>query len=95
MSFHLVGPRSNVCTIFSDSGNFSVAPAEIRDSSFSVFVNHAVVKFTFVLSASQVHVIKKRSWFLQINVFHQVLPHEIEILLLSSHFDVIHAHRQD
>ena len=46
---------------FSDSSNFSVVPAKIRDSNISsVFVSHSCVGFTFALSASQVHVIKKR-----------------------------------
>ena len=44
---------------------------------------------TFMLSASQVHVIKKWRWLVKINVFHQVLPHGSHIMLLSSHVYVI------
>ena len=36
LSFHVVGPRVNVCTNFLRSRNFSVAPAEIRDSNISL-----------------------------------------------------------
>ena len=37
MSFYVVGPRNHVCTIFSVSGNFSGAPAEIGDSNIFLY----------------------------------------------------------
>ena len=33
MSFHVVGPRQRLCVRFLPPGNFTVAPAEIRDSN--------------------------------------------------------------
>ena len=39
--------------------------------------------------------IKERCWFSQINFFVEYFPHRIDILFLSSQFDVIHIHRQE
>ena len=91
MTFHFERTRRNVCTIFSDSSNFfSCSCSDARFELFTVLVTHTFVRFTFALSASQLHVIKGQRRLSQINVFHQFLPHGIEILLLSSQFDVIH-----
>ena len=96
MSFHVGRPRSNVCTTFLRFWQLSETPAEIRDSK--IFLHSSTkpsFRFAFALSASQVHVIKKRRGLLQINVFHQFLPHQIEILLLSIQFHVIHVYVQE
>ena len=52
MSFHVVTPRSNVCIIFSDSSNFSVGPAEIRDSNIFLYSSN---KPSFGLHSCWVH----------------------------------------
>ena len=53
---------------FPESGNFSAAIAEVRDSNiFSAVVHETFVRLTLTLSASQVHLVKKRGMFLRIN----------------------------
>ena len=39
--------------------------------------------------------IKERCWFSQINFFVECFPHRINVLFLSSQFDVIHKHRSE
>ena len=66
----------------------------LRNSGFkhgSVIVNNIFAYFTLSLSTSQVYMIKERCWFSQINLFVQYFPHRINILFLSSQFDVIHT----
>ena len=80
MSLHVVGPRDCFCVkMVAHPENFSVAPAEIRDSNISLY---SIVRFTFTLSASQIYAIKKWCGFSKINVFHHFLPHGSHILLL-------------
>ena len=91
MSFHVVGPRYSLALGFSHTGNFSVAPAEIRDSNIILY-SSIIISFG-VHSHSQIFVIKKWRWPVKINMFHQFLPHGCHIMLLYSHFDVIHECR--
>ena len=49
------------------------------------------VRFTFALSARQAHVIKKRRRKPPDRRVPSLPPHGIEMLLLSSHFDLIHV----
>ena len=57
--------------VLPESRNFSVAPLEIRHSNIiSVVVDETVVRFTLALSATQVHLIKKRRRLLQMNMFY-------------------------
>ena len=59
MSFRVGGPRNRLCVRFSHSGNFSVAPTEIRDSNiFCVLLNNDLVRFAFTLSTSQIYMVK-------------------------------------
>ena len=61
---------------------------------FPVVVNETTVRLTFTLSASQLHTIKERCRFLQIDVFHQSFPHGF-LMVLPSYFDVVHVHGQE
>ena len=54
-----------------------------------VLFNNCLIRFAFALSASEVHVVKKWCRFVNIHVFRHSLPHWSQILLLSSHLDVI------
>ena len=81
---------------FSHPGSFSVAAAEIRDSNISLYSFFTdFVHFTFTLSTSQIHMVKKWCWFAKIHKFHQILPHWSHIPLSSSHFDVNNVNRQE
>ena len=54
-----------------------------------------VVRLTFPLSASQLHLIKVRSGLLQIKFVHEIFLHGLEILVPSCHFHVVHVHGQE
>ena len=72
--------------------NFSVAVTEFRDSNSSLcWSTNSFVRFTFTLSASQIHMVEKWCWFVKIHEFHQFLAHRSQIQFLSSHFHVIHV----
>ena len=73
---------------FFPSWEFSAAPTEIRDSKHFVSIGNDCVRFELTLSALQVYVTQKWSWFVKTNMFHQ-------FLLLSSHFGVIHVNREE
>ena len=71
---------------------FSVAPAEIRKSN--IFVCSSTMfsfDLQFTLITTQIHVINERCRFSRINQLDQFLPRGTQILLSSSHFDVIHV----
>ena len=79
MSFHVVGPRSDVCTIFLVHVTFSVAPAETFDSKMLCIRQpnlrwvHSRDEYTASLRD------KKQRGLSQINVVHQLLPRGIRI----------------
>ena len=53
--------RRTTRDLFPESGNFSAPLAEVRDSNiFSAVVDETLVRLTLTLSASQVHLVKKR-----------------------------------
>ena len=86
----------NIRTIFSDSSNFSDAPVEIRDSNiFTVFLKTNLRQVYIRVQCIPSTRNQETMWTRQINVFHPFLQHGIDILLLSSQFDVIHVHRQE
>ena len=62
------------------SGNVSIAAAEILD-------------LNILFSATQIHMVKERCCSSQINVFHQYFPTRIDVLFLSSQFDIVHIHK--
>ena len=69
-----------------------------RNSGFkhgSVIVNNIFVYFTLSLSAAQVYMIQESCWFSQIDFFVQYFSHRIDILFLSSQFDVIHTDKNN
>ena len=68
-------------------------PSDSNISLYSFFSDF--VHFTFTLSTSQIHMVKKWCWFAKIHKFHQILPHWSHIPLSSSHFDVINVNRQE
>ena len=92
ITFHVIITSDSFRLRFWQPGNFSVAAADSWFEHFSLFMNHTFVRFTFTISASQVHVVKKRCWFSQVNQFHHFLPHRIEVSLLSSHVNAIHMY---
>ena len=82
---------------FSGLGSFSVALAEVLDSNIHgfVIVHNIFACFALCLSASQVNMIKELFWFSQVNLFVEYVPHQINVLFLSSQFHGIHIHRQE
>ena len=60
----------------------------------SVIVHNICAYFTLSLSATQVHMIKERCWFSQIDFFIEYFPHRIKILFLSSKLVLCHPHSQ-
>ena len=98
MSLHVVGPAQPFLReASSQPGNFSVAPAGIRDSNVSSFVlnNNIFVRVRSHVECipnsrdQEMMLVRTRS-----SVFHQFLPHGSHILLLSNHFYVIHKNSQ-
>ena len=59
----------------------------------SVVVRNIFTYFTLSLSAAQVYMIQERCWFSHIDSFVEKFPHRINLVFLSSQFDVIHIHR--
>ena len=79
MTFHIIGPRWNVCFGIFRMRQFSTPPTDIH--------------LALSLSATQVYMIQERCWFSQIHFFVEYFPHRINILFLSSQFYFIHIHR--
>ena len=61
----------------------------------SVIVHNIFANLTFYLCATQINMVEEWCWFSQINVFHKDFPSQINVLFLSSQFDVIHIHRKE
>ena len=69
-----------------------------RNSRFkhgSVNVHNIFAYLALSLRTSNVHGIEERCWFSQIDFFIEYIPHRINVLFLSSQFDVIHIHIQE
>ena len=92
MTFHVIGPRRNTKSL--REWKFLCSPCwNSRFEHGSVIVHNIFAYFALSLSASQVFMIQERCWFSQIDFFIEYFPHRINILFLSSQFDVIHIHR--
>ena len=85
----------NIRIIFTDSGNFSHAPVEIRDSNILCILKTNLRQVYIRVQCIPSTRNQETMWTRQINVVHPFLQHGIDILLLSSQFDVIHVHRQE
>ena len=95
MSSHVIRPSDRFRVRFLTAKQlFSCPGKDLRFEHLSVLVKHTFVRFSCALSASEVHKIKERCWFSQINVFHPFLPHRIKVLLLSSECNVIHVYQE-
>ena len=77
MTFHVIIPGDGYRVRFLPTQlTFSVALAEIRDTN--IFLDSSTilfVQFAFMLSASQVHVVKKRCRFSEINLLQKKSGH--------------------
>ena len=91
MTFHVTRPRRDT-QIFRAWHFFNCSCRNSRFEHGSVIVHHIFAYFALSLSTSQVFMIEVRYWFSQINFFVEYFPHRINILFLSSQFDVIHIH---
>ena len=86
MSSHVVGPGNYFCTISlwtTQRFHYSYRDSAARTLS-GIRQQEFHPKYTLSRNGAR---------FLQINVFHEFLPREFEIVLLPSHFDVVHEHR--
>ena len=87
--FHGIGPWGNVRVKF---------PCTRRYSGFEhapAIVHNIFACLTFSLSATQMNVVKRMMSVPQINVFHEYFPHWVNMLFLTSHFCIVHIHRQE
>ena len=92
VSFHVVWPRDSLVRGFLTPRQFfSCSSRNSWFEHFSVLLDYIFVRFTFTLSASQIHVVKKCSLFDKIDQFHRILPRGSLFLLSCSCFDVIHV----
>ena len=84
-SSHLLSYRSSKLRFL-----LSLSPNQATSQSL-LFVD-IFVRLTSTLSASQVNLIQKLRRVLKINSFDLLVPHRIQIVFLSCHFDVAHTH---
>ena len=90
MTFHIIRPWRNT-TILRVWKFFSSHHGNSRFNHGSVIVHNIFAYFTLSLSAAQVYMIKERCWFSKNRLLYWLLfPHRINVLFLSSQFDVIH-----
>ena len=87
MTFRVVRQRRNT-KIFRAWWFFSSLRGKSRSKHGSVIVHNFFAYFTFSLSTSQVYMIMEKCWFPKINFFIEYFPHRINVLFLSSQFDV-------
>ena len=80
MSFHIIGPSDSVCMGFLPAKQWFEKPAEIRDSSKTVFLHDLQVRLAFTLRPSQVYLILQQCCFLAINLFHPFVPLGFQLL---------------
>ena len=79
---------------FSGSGNFFYTSSWYPGFKQNLFNSPQYLCLLCILfECNQINMVKEWCWFSQINFFHEYCPHRINILFLSSQFDVIHMHR--
>ena len=85
MTFHVIGPRWNVCFgFFWIKQFFYTSSWNPGFKQISLVVHSIFACFAFPLSATQINMVN----------FHEYFPQWIQILF-SCHFDVVHVHRQE
>ena len=92
MSLHVVGTRWSFRASFVPSWSFlGCSNKNMGFEHLVVLSDNFLVGFAFPLDTSFVIVIKKWCWFLNVNVFHQCLPHKSKILFSDQFW--YHPHR--
>ena len=94
MAFHIIGPRRYCfCIRFPwSSQRESQISKDIMANCRDMFESRisAGAKEKLPTRASHTYVVKKWCWFSQVDVFHSHLPHWVDVLSLSSQFDIVH-----
>ena len=94
MTFHVIRSWRNT-KIFGVWEFFSSSRENSWFKHGSVIVHNIFAYLTLSMSAAQKNMIKEGCWFSQFDLFieFEYFPHRLNVLSLSTQFDVIHIHR--